>query len=359
MKKEIIQLFSLILLFSVAFSSCKDDDKLRTGVVYENDALALTVNGQTLAGKKAVINYLNSSEAQITLDQTIVGHDNIVFTVATSDANGLINLNGDLSLDDAEYKVTGNVTSADHLTISVTQKMTSVVVGKWYLQYSSIIDPDFGFASIEPSMIVSLLTDKPMVSFMGMEMRPAQVEQFLKTILSGYVKSLDWIEFNENGNVSLQFDLDANNKDVVFPDGQLLKEGDLKFYTKENKIYLAVKAELIDLLKPTLEGKVDFSKLPLIQTSGYYAMPMLYSNDAIQAPNQNNIPLKQGANCNIYVNKAMMQPMIGMMISLLDDETEIGGIKIKSIMMDLDLIMKEGKSFDLGLILAQNPAPAE
>lgn len=354
MKKEIIQLFSLILLFSVAFSSCKDDDKLRTGVVYENDALALSVNGQTLAGKKAVINYLSSSEAQITLDQTIVGHDNIVFTVATSEANGLINLNGDLSLDDAEYKVTGNVTSADHLTISVTQKMTSVVVGKWYLQYSEIDDPWFGKTQ-EPCMITSIKTDKTVVSFMGQSLTPVQVETFLKSILGGYVKSLDWIEFNEKGNVSLQFDLDANNKDVVFPDGQILKEGDLKFYTKEGKIYLAVNAEVIKLLIPTSESKVDISKLPLVSTSGYYAMPMLYSQENLKP----STAIAQGKNINIYVDKAMMQPMIGMMISLIPDDMNVGGFPIKPIMKDLDLIMKEGKSFDLGLILAQNPVPAE
>lgn len=355
MKKKLIHLFSLILLFSVAFTSCKDDDKLRTGVVYENDALVLSVNGQTLTGKKAVVNYLSSSEAQITLDQTIVGHDNIVFTVATSEGNGLQNLKGNLSLDETDYEVVGNVTDADKLTLAVTQKMTSAVVGKWYLQYSEVVDPDWGFTSLNPCMITSIKTDKPMVYFMGMDRRPVEVETFLKTILGGYVKSLDWIEFKENGNVSLQFDLDANNKDVVFPDGQLLKEGDLKFYTKENKIYLAVNAELIKLLIPKMEGKVDISKLPLVSTSGYYAMPMLYSQENMKP----STAIAQGKNINIYVDKAMMQPMIGIMISLLDDEQEVGGIKIKPIMMDLDLIMKEGKSFDLGLILAQNPVPAK
>lgn len=355
MKKEVIHLFSLILLFSVAFSSCKDDDKLRTGVVYENDALALSVNGQTLAGKKAVVNYLSSSEAQITLDQTIVGYDNIVFTVNTTGGNGLQNMKGNLSLDDAEYEVVGSVTDADKLTLAVIQKMTSPVVGKWYLQYSEVVDPDWGFTSLEPSMIASLKTDKQVVSFMGVDRRPVDVENFLKTILGAYVKSLDWIEFNEKGNVSLQFDLDANNKDMVFPDGQILKEGDLKFYTKEKMIYLAVKAELIDLLKPSLEGNVDFSKLPLELTAGYYAMPMLYSQENMKPSDA----LNQGGNINIYVNKAMMQPMIGMMISLIPDDMNVAGFPVKPIMTDLNVIMTDAKSFDLGLILAQNPAPAE
>lgn len=355
MKKEVIHLFSLILLFSVAFSSCKDDDKLRTGVVYENDALALSVNGQTLAGKKAVVNYLSSSEAQITLDQTIVGYDNIVFTVNTTDGNGLQNMKGNLSLDDAEYEVVGSVTDADKLTLAVIQKMTSPVVGKWYLQYSEVVDPDWGFTSLEPSMIASLKTDKQVVSFMGVDRRPVDVENFLKTILGAYVKSLDWIEFNEKGNVSLQFDLDANNKDMVFPDGQILKEGDLKFYTKEKMIYLAVKAELIDLLKPSLEGNVDFSKLPLELTAGYYAMPMLYSQENMKP----STAIAQGKNINIYVDKAMMQPMIGMMISLIPDDMNVAGFPVKPIMTDLNVIMTDAKSFDLGLILAQNPAPAE
>lgn len=358
MKKKLIHLFSLILLFSVAFTSCKDDDKLRTGVVYENDALVLSVNGQTLTGKKAVVNYLSSSEAQITLDQTIVGHDNIVFTVATSEGNGLQNLKGNLSLDETDYEVVGNVTDADKLTLAVTQKMTSAVVGKWYLQYSEELSypdyPDFGTTN-KPCMITSIKTDKTVVSFMGQQLTPLQVEGFLKTILGGYVESLDWIEFKENGNVSLQFDLDANNKDVVFPDGQLLKEGDLKFYTKENKIYLAVNAELIKLLIPKMEGKVDISKLPLVSTSGYYAMPMLYSQENMKP----STAIAQGKNINIYVDKAMMQPMIGMMISLIPDDMNVAGFPVKPIMTDLNVIMTDAKSFDLGLILAQNPAPAE
>lgn len=149
--------------------------------------------------------------------------------------------------------------------------------------------------------------------------------------------------------------MDANNKDVVFPDGQLLKEGDLKFYTKENKIYLAVNAELIKLLIPKMEGKVDISKLPLVSTSGYYAMPMLYSQENMKP----STAIAQGKNINIYVDKAMMQPMIGMMISLIPDDMNVAGFPVKPIMTDLNVIMTDAKSFDLGLILAQNPAPAE
>lgn len=353
MKKELVHLFSLILLFSVAFSSCKnDDDKLRTGVVYEKEALKLSVNGQVLTDRKAVISFLSSSEAQITLSQTIVGYENIVFTVNASENAGNTALNGNLTLDGAEYKIQGDVTSSDVMTLNITQKMTSPVVGKWYLQYANVVDPDWGFESQDPCVIASIKTDKTVLSFMGKNRTPFEVETFLKTILGGYVKSLDWIEFNENGNISLQFDLNAQSKDVVFPDGQILKEGDLKFYTKDKKVYLAVKATIIDLL---LEGKVDFSKLPLEQTAGYYAMPMLYSQDNLKP----STAIDQGKNINIYVDKAMMQPMIVMMISLLDDKTNVGGIEIKPVMTDLNVIMSEAKSFDLGLIMAQNPLPAK
>lgn len=356
MKKNLLQLFSLIFVFAAVFSSCKDDnDKLRTGVVYENDALKLSLNGKELSAKKAVVSYLSSNEAQITLDNAIVGYNNIIFTVATSEKDGTTSLNGAMTLDDAEYNVTGNVTSSDVLTLNVSQKMVSAVVGKWYLQYSEVVDPDWGFTSLEPCMIAKLQTDKQIVKFMNQELRPVQVETFLQGILGGYVKSLDWINFDEKGNVSLQFDLDAQTPDVVFPDGQILKEGDLKFFTKKDKIYLAVNGALIDLLKPMLEGKIDFSKLPLEETAGYYAMPLLYSQKDLKPATA----LAQGKNINMYVDKAMMQPMIGMMVSLIPDDMVVAGFPIKSLMQEMNVIMTDAKSFDLGLILAQEPAPAE
>ncbi|MGL5787118.1 MAG: hypothetical protein ACRCX4_09900 [Bacteroidales bacterium] len=345
------------------FSSCKDDnDKLRTGVVYENDALKLSLNGKELSAKKAVVSYLSSNEAQITLDNAIVGYNNIIFTVATSEKDGTTSLNGAMTLDDAEYNVTGNVTSSDVLTLNVSQKMVSAVVGKWYLQYSQYEEeifpgfPEFGTdIKTEPCMIAKLQTDKQIVKFMNQELRPVQVETFLQGILGGYVKSLDWINFDEKGNVSLQFDLDAQTPDVVFPDGQILKEGDLKFFTKKDKIYLAVNGALIDLLKPMLEGKIDFSKLPLEETAGYYAMPLLYSQKDLKPATA----LAQGKNINMYVDKAMMQPMIGMMVSLIPDDMVVAGLPIKSLMQEMNVIMTDAKSFDLGLILAQEPAPAE
>lgn len=363
MKKNLFQLFSLIFVIAAVFTSCKDDnDKLRTGVVYENDALKLDLNGQPLLAKKAVVNYVSSSEAQITLDNAIVGYDNIVFNVTTTEKEGLTYMDGAMTLNDAEFKVVGSVTASDVMSLNITQKMVSSVVGKWYLQYLQYEEelfpgfPEFGTdIKTEPCVIANLQTDKEKVKFMNQELTPAQVETFLQGILGGYVKSLDWINFDEKGNISLQFDLDAQNTDVVFPDGQILKEGDLKFFTKKDMIYLAVNGTLIDLLKPMLGDKIDFSKLPLEETAGYYAMPMLYSQKDLKP----STALAQGKNVNIYVNKAMMQPMIQLMISLLQDNTNVGGIEIKPLMQEMNVIMTDAKSFDLGLILAQEPLPAK
>lgn len=348
MRQKLFNLFAVLLVVISVCSSCSDDnkEKVRPDATFENQSLKLSMNGTAIENRSVAVKFTSNTDAQITLNQVILGSNEATMPVKLVKTNTGSTITGEATMGETQVSVTGDLTNADVLTLNVATKNTSKAVGKWYLQYQN------GDWDVEPDMLVNLKTSKETVSFMNMAMKPAQFEGFISTILGGYVQALKWIEFKEDGNISLSFML--NSEAVVFPDNAIVKDGDLKFFTREGKIYLAVSEKLIGSLLPGGSKAIDPSQLPVEMTAGYLAMPMLFNNDNMNSATA----LDQGKTLNVFVNKAMMQPMMSLIIPMIPDGTEIAGMNIKNLMNDMDVIIKESTSFELGLILAQQEAPA-
>lgn len=349
MRQKLFNLFAVLLVVISVCSSCSDDnkEKVRPDATFENQSLKLSMNGTAIENRSVAVKFTSNTDAQITLNQVILGSNEATMPVKLVKTNTGSTITGEATMGETQVSVTGDLTNADVLTLNVATKNTSKAVGKWYLQYQN---GDFG---VVPSMLVDLKTTKEKVILFGIPQDPSALPNFFNIILGGYVKALDWIEFKENGNVSLQFDLDSNTPDVVFPDGSIVKEGDIKFFTREGKIYLAVSEKLIGSLLPGGSKAIDPSQLPVEMTAGYIAIPMLFNNNNMNPEGA----LDQGKTLNIYADKAMMQPMMPILTELVPENMVIV-FPIKPIMKEMTVIIDESTSFEIGLILAQQEAPA-
>lgn len=348
MRQKLFNLFAVLFVIVSVCSSCSDDNKenVRPDATFENQSLKLSMNGTAMENRSVAVKFTSNTDAQITLNQVILGSNEATMPVKLVKTNAGSTITGEATMGETQVSVTGDLTNADVLTLNVATKNTSKAVGKWYLQYQN------GDWDVVPSLLVNLNTPKEKVILFGMEQDPKLLPNFFNLILGGYVKALDWIEFKENGNVALQFDLDSNTPDVVFPDGNIVKEGDIKFFTREGKIYLAVSEKLIGSLLPGSKA-IDPSKLPVEMTAGYIAIPMLFNNENMNPEGA----LEQGKTLNIFADKAMMQPMMPILTELVPEDMVVV-FPIKPIMQEMTVIIDECNSFEIGLILAQQEAPA-
>ncbi|MGL5563651.1 MAG: hypothetical protein ACRDCN_13690 [Tannerellaceae bacterium] len=312
MKKSLFNLLTLICAV-LTFSACSDDDKPNYNGTYESDKLKLTLNGADVTNKAVIL-----SETAIDLESIIVGENNLSVPV-TFEGNKFTGIN---NTTDRAITVDGTIEN-QVLTLSVTLKMTSPLVGTW-----NIFDGN-----------ISLQLEAPegtMLSFMGTEMPASQFEMLLPILMGSVPQAyLKDVTFNENGFITAHYD----------PTGQAGKNGwvespatAMNWYVKDNQVYLV----------PNLAAMVSSSKTD--------------SNDILLDILKNGLPLnfsftdlESGEKQLLaYVTKDQMLPMMDIIIELVDgldpNSNPMLGM-VKTILPEFKEALTVCTKFDLGMKL--------
>ncbi|MGL6179034.1 MAG: hypothetical protein ACRC13_07415 [Tannerellaceae bacterium] len=312
MKKSLFNLLTLICAV-LTFSACSDDDKPNYNGTYESDKLKLTLNGADVTNKAVIL-----SETAIDLESIVVGENNLSVPV-TFEGNKFTGIN---NTTDRAITVDGTIEN-QVLTLSVTLKMTSPLVGTW-----NIFDGN-----------ISLQLEAPegtMLSFMGTEMPASQFEMLLPILMGSVPQAyLKDVTFNENGFITAHYD----------PTGQAGKNGwvespatAMNWYVKDNQVYLV----------PNLAAMVSSSKTD--------------SNDILLDILKNGLPLnfsftdlESGEKQLLaYVTKDQMLPMMDIIIELVDgldpNSNPMLGM-VKTILPEFKEALTVCTKFDLGMKL--------
>lgn len=149
---------------------------------------------------------------------------------------------------------------------------------------------------------------------------------FFKMILGGiagdYLSALNWIEFQDNGDIRLSYTSEGTTT--------ILPAGMVRHYPKGDKIYFGVSKDLLASL-----GDIDFSKISGIkEMHGDIAMPLLYRT--------------KGNETQLFVNKEMMMPFFDIAAGLMP---EMGYI-----VAGFKSAIAGTTTFELGLVLETTTA---
>lgn len=315
MKKSLLNLLTLICAV-LTFSACSDDDKPSYNGTYDGDKLKLSVNGADVTNKSVIL-----SETAIDLKSIIIGEDNLSIPV-TFEGNKFTGVN---NTTDRAITIDGIVENKV-LTLNVTLKMTSPLVGTW-----NVFEPN-----------ISLKLEAPegtMLSFMGQQMPASQFEMLLPLLMGSVPQAyLKDVTFNENGFITAYYD----------PTGQAGKNAwvespatAMNWYVKDNQVYLV----------PNLAAMIPPSKTD--------------SNDILLDILKNGLPLNFTITTSesgekqllAYVTKDQMLPMMDIIIELvngLDPNSNPMLGMVKTILPEFKEALTVCTKFELGMKMNAN-----
>lgn len=315
MKKNLLNLLTLICAV-LTFSACSDDDKPNYNGTYEGDKLKLSLNRTDITNKSVSL-----SETAIDLKSIIIGEDNLSVPV-TFEGNKFTGVN---NTNDRAISIDG-VIDNHVLSLNVTLKMTSALVGTW-----NVFEPNISLDLEAP--------EGTMLKFMGQQMPASQFEMLLPILMGSVPQAyLKDITFNENGFITAHYD----------PNGQAGKNGwvespatAMNWYVKDNQVYLV----------PNLAAMVPSSKAD--------------SNDILLDILKNGLPLNFSFTTSesgekqllAYVTKEQMLPMMDIIMELvtgLDPNSNPMLGMVITILPEFKEALTVCTKFDLGMKLNAN-----
>lgn len=314
MKKNLFYLFALICALSL-FSSCSDDDKKdepkedtswkAVDGSYTGEKLKLTYNGQAKTGQ-ITLAASSAERVKATLTNIIPGAAEVSVDMIMSKstkAEMLIpdgyQLEGSTLIDSRTVSLKGSM-DAGILTVTVTIKIDSKLVGKW--GFAPYIPTDInGDGKIDQNdynvmggaFFLSLASPTGEISFGGQAMPDyafcMYADQKADSVITAAAPELT---FKENGNVGISFTKDG--KTTALP------ETLLGYYEKDKMIYVTL--DITALMG--MMGKAEASD-PLLQ---------------LMALAQNGIPLAcetDGSKASILINHTLATSLLPVIQSAL------------------------------------------
>lgn len=320
---------------------------------YANENLIALVNGEVAPeNAKIKITGTKITDATMILDGFVLGEEEpieitglqVTKEAAAKESDDDVKVTqkftGEYSDEYKTVSVGGTITNYT-MTVNVTVKNTSAVVGKWKIAKEMGLD-NFGNETEVHRVIINVENTTGKIIFLGSEQDVNVFGPFLKMIAMGYgldnyLDALNYFEFKENGSIALSFNDPQNgNAEMTIPN-ELIPEGTIRWYAKEGKVYFVVNMDLINMI-PGGYGSI-FSQLFEVK-DGYVHVPINFTKTA------NGV--------DIYFDKAFLQQAFPIIKGLIPSEG-LGDLQaiIEMVIPEMETIINESTKFEVGLGLAK------
>lgn len=238
--------------------------------MYSANSDAITFNGALLKTGSVSVKVLSATKAQVTLNNILSGERMATIedaVITKEEGKEIYKLNGKVENSDYNITFAGTVGEDRKLTATITYEVVGAVVGKWNVQKQTVqgmpmASAIFNFATKAgsvtfPEAILNMIPENMKPMFPA-TMPDAQLQAAIQGLLGSYAVYLQSIEFTKDGKmVATYIDMpkDVNGDGIInADDGNDMTPHSfdmLKYYTKDNQLYLTVSMEDLMGLLPT------------------------------------------------------------------------------------------------------------
>ena len=341
MKKNVFCLLSVLFVLNIFISCDSDDDKKegwqQVATTYKDEALKLSVNGTETTGKSVTITTSSDTKATVTLNGIVPGEKELTIdaTMLQTKSGENFQLQGESKTDLRTVSISGSVIAGGDLTLNVTLKMTSTVVGTWGIAPMSDVNGDgkIDEKDFVSPFYVKLENASGTVSFKGQTISNQEFTTGLSMAGGQVVAShLRAVTFAESGDVSISYSVEGNENITSTPAGMI------SYYVKDGMVYLIPD---ITALMSKSTGPGAGGILTILETG----IPLKF-----------NIVTEAGTtDINLYLDKSMLQtllPIANLVLGNIQSESDFVKL-LKEALPDLSAIVTDSQSFEMGLNLVK------
>lgn len=346
MKKSLVLIFSLSLLL---LASCnKNSNPIPEGTYKATENTLLKINGMQgqyidYSETELIMENVSGGTCSVTAVNLVTGQPSVTMNATCEEHGASVSINGTCESGDREITLSAVVSGSSILELTLTEKITSPVVGRWGMDSLAIAyqHPDM------TSITVHLTPELPLTLDVQKQLIPLLNAAVNKEIKSDPDFATQYIEFTQEGFVTGESTTENDKDELLYFVEE--KDSRINLFIRKSQI-IDLKDEYDDFVtdNPEIAGLLTmFGIGKIFESPSAVTVPFLYS-----MPTENNL--------HIYVDQSLAYPVIkeqeevlNILIKIIDNLTYEDIINIVGSLGDLGNFINEGNFDEIKGILTQ------